>query len=552
MLTNRRTSVQGRRRFSTIHKKKKNNEFGGRQEEEKPVAETFEDELEQIKENGKELKGTNKAFYESIVQRIDNNCKALKSLREDHTALRAKLGELVGIRKKISQDFNLDQSIKRILREVNHLMMQIDRVKHKREVAISRQTELKLMLDNLTKGHDSEHPELIQITELKNKLDKALIKIDESKHLARIYEKILVLFDKQKLKWDPLLKERQISVSKKDKDISELFLISRDSMHSQVTAKNEYTALANQVNEIIMKQEKELEMKELQYNMVRNAAYPDGASEDQKRSKLQHSIASQSSLFRSRQNKASREMREEKIRQWQAKLDKIYSVFETTDPHEIASIVSEREKNAAALNKQIKDLKEEISILERKKSLLQIEIEEKEYTQAIGVGGRRLHAEGEHILQEKLVELAYTKRTIEASEEHRKKIEAGTSHMLDIVGLVTSYSEELPYDTVDILSFCLQKAKDVRSALESNDEQSLASLVNPTVFAQLKQEQNQYDMAKVDSSKRILKRSIDPIRRQLKDSNNEDSNRVLDRNAVKLLAQKVIAEKHLIKKPVLK
>ena len=62
------------------------------------ATETFEKELEQIKENGKEIKGqNNRNFYKSIVERLENNVKVLAELRQEHTALRERLKELTNI-----------------------------------------------------------------------------------------------------------------------------------------------------------------------------------------------------------------------------------------------------------------------------------------------------------------------------------------------------------------------------------------------------------------------------------------------------------------------
>ncbi len=56
-----------------------------------PVAETFEAELASITEKGKDLKGEQRIFYQSIVERVSNNVQVLADLRREHTALRSHL-----------------------------------------------------------------------------------------------------------------------------------------------------------------------------------------------------------------------------------------------------------------------------------------------------------------------------------------------------------------------------------------------------------------------------------------------------------------------------
>ena len=86
-----------------------------------------------LKEKGKDMKGEQKLFYQSIVERIENNVQVLADLREEHTQLRAKLGDVV--KEKQSKDTRCDLAadIKHTAHEVSLLKMQIDRIKSDRE-----------------------------------------------------------------------------------------------------------------------------------------------------------------------------------------------------------------------------------------------------------------------------------------------------------------------------------------------------------------------------------------------------------------------------------
>lgn len=537
-----------RRRNDTSFDDQSTQQFGRRKKEEtKPVAETFEKELEQIKENARELKGTNKVFYDSIVNRIENNCRALKDLREEHTVLRGRLTELVAIRKSFNHHSkDLDAVIKRNLRYVNKLQRQIDSIKHDKEAAIRRQDELRLILESIENARDAGHPELVTIADIKNKLDKANIKVEETKHLVKLYARIIELFEKQRMKWDPLLKERQDSVIKKDRDISELYLIARDSKHSQVSAHNQYTQTERMVNEAINNRERKLEQKEMQYRAATAYHRQDLVQDDTQRI-TQRSITSQSSFLRNRANKASRELKEEQNRRCQAKLDAIYEVFNTIDPSEIEKMFTERENNARSLNKQIDELKQDIKMLKHKSDILKVEIEEKEFTQARGVGGNRLLAEGSTLQAEKVQELAHIKRTIEAFYEHQKTVEAGCYHIQDILSLVT-VNEEQSSDPIEILKWSLEKAREVKLILEENDE-SLCNIINRHVYAQTRQANQGLDLTKMDSSKRNAKQAAkDVFKRHPRENKNDDSSRVLDRNMVKILAQKAVQNQQQNKK----
>ena len=102
-----------------------------KKEEENPLTatETFEKDLERIKENGKDIKGqNNRNFFKSIVERIENNVKVLAELRTEHSQLRDKLKELTDGRPV--QNFDLHEEISKMTKQ----MLRGIRVKTKEEL----------------------------------------------------------------------------------------------------------------------------------------------------------------------------------------------------------------------------------------------------------------------------------------------------------------------------------------------------------------------------------------------------------------------------------
>ena len=112
-----------------------------------PATETFEAELASIIEKGTDLKGEERMFYQSIVERVKNNVDVLADLRQEHTQLRSKLGELVTAKneKTKSQTITLEADIKHTNHNVNLLKKEIDKIKNDREKAINRQKELEII-----------------------------------------------------------------------------------------------------------------------------------------------------------------------------------------------------------------------------------------------------------------------------------------------------------------------------------------------------------------------------------------------------------------------
>ena len=195
----------------------------------KPVAETFDEQIANIKEGGKDLKGDQREFFASIVQRLENNNQVLNDLRIEHSKNRATLAQLVKEKNDKQQEGDLASDIKKATHEVNKLKTQIDRIRNDREKSLARQKELEMILANFNSATAAEHPEEERIRFIRNRLDKVNIKVGEASHLEKLYSKIINLYDQQKARWNQILKEKQVQITQKQRDIADLTLISRDS-----------------------------------------------------------------------------------------------------------------------------------------------------------------------------------------------------------------------------------------------------------------------------------------------------------------------------------
>jgi hypothetical protein len=164
-----------------------------------PEPETFEKELAQIQEKERDLKGEQRRFLCSIVERAKNNVDVLRGFRDEHTILRAKLDRLVEDKREKPSEPNLDSALKHRSHEVNFLKQQLDLLKHEKEDAINRQIELDIIVANFRNAENAPHPEFDRIKKLKNKLDTANIKNGERKNLMRIYSGVIRQFDKQEM-----------------------------------------------------------------------------------------------------------------------------------------------------------------------------------------------------------------------------------------------------------------------------------------------------------------------------------------------------------------
>ena len=503
------------------------------------VTETFQDELQMIKEKGKDFKGEQREFYRSIVQRVENNVQVLADLRDEHTILRNKLGELVKEKNSRMDRVDLAHDIKHMDHEVNLLKRQIDKTKHQREQSINRQRELEVILANFKKAEVVEHPEEKRICDMKDELDRTNIKNSEATHLVKVYHQIIYYLDRQRMKWNPALRQRQEIINKKNRDINDLTFIARDSRYSRSLASSEYYRTEEQCIAARKKRDAILDSKKEQAK-ANNYRQSSDIGSEQKIARPQPSLNSQPSVLRNKINKAAREKREERYRQVSGIYEEIRDRFGTTDPDAILKFFKEREENSATLEKQIEDLKVDCATLEKRSNHLKSALDEAEYASSKGVGGERLITEGKKILKQKEENLKEVQRQVAALDVHQKSVINGIQHLSEIMELVQSPNENVPKDPEELLNYYVEKSKKVKEDLE-DDDSDFTTIVNiPALVSLISRTEVDFDMDKIDSSHHINRRAYAEHKRAPKEKPADIQSRVLDRAQVKLNALKAV------------
>lgn len=517
-----------------------------KKEETEQIAESFEAQVESIKQKGKDLKGENRDFFQSIVQRLENNNQVLDDLRKEHAAARAQLKDLKKEKESQRNNKDLDQEIKQLNHKVNLLKKQIDGLRHNKQAAIDRQGELQVLLKTFAAEDAGKDDTQERIRQLKNKLDNANIKNQETNHLFKAYNQIVYLLERQKMHWTPIIEEKQKEIKQKERDIKELELITRDSQHSMLSANNEYTRLRNANADAAMKRKEKLKEKTEQLQTTMHRPLSD-AEDSSSQAKPSQSINSQPSILRNRVNRQQRDKKDEKLRAVASQYDEIREYFGKTEPEEILEFFNERRNTTDTLNKQIEELKEICSKLEKKVAQMRSALDEEEYTSAKGVGGNRIYAEGKRIHNEKMNQLKEAKAVEKSSAKHRKDVISGINHLADAMALVQVTQEDVDAqsDPISLLKWIHSKIEHIKGILNDEDGDILSETNPVALQAYAARVDSQFDIQQVDSSKRVAKRQMDPLKRAPKDNKGEITLRVKDRNAIKALAMKEAQEAQL-------
>ena len=510
---------------------------GGSISQSQAVTETFEEELAAITEKGKDLKGEQRVFYQSIVERIKNNVEALAEMRNDHSQLRARLAELVQEKNAKANRQSLEADLKHTEHEVNLLKMQIDRIKCDRERCIERQKQLEVALANYKNAAANEHPEEQRIRDMKNKLDRANVKNGEALHLMKMYQKIVHLLDKQKCQWTPILQQKQAQLAQKEKDIAELSFIARDSKYSRNSAHSEMRKTQAEVVAAQKKRKEIMNAKKSQCMAIEMGRQQYNQEANNRPTRTQPSLSSQSSVLRNKMYKAAREKKEERFREVSSVYEDIRDRFGTNEPEKIKQFFDERREQAVTLQKQIDDLKVACAALERKSEQLKSGIEEAEYASSKGVGGNRLLTEGKGILKKKQEELRSEEKLIVATEQHQKKVLSGISHLGDVMAIVQEEDEQLPTESSELTKWIKSRVEKVRELLNEEDVDWVENVNKPAFALAVQRAEVSPDE---ETQKKAPKKS--EHRRPARDPKADISTRVLDRQTVKMQAAKTVQQ----------
>ena len=509
--------------------------------------EPFQAEINSIKEKGKDLKGEQRENYRSIIQRLENNSHVLSDLCEEHTQLRERLQQVVKEKNEKPKNANLAAAIKHTNHDVVLLKRQIDALKHQKEASIKKQNELEVILANFNQAEHADHPEEKRIQDIKNKLDKAKIKNEETTHLMKVYQRIITLFDRQKNHYNPILHKKQAEIHRQQKDISELTLIARDSRHSLSVTSSEYSRVDAECNAARQKRDLLLSIKKEQAKAT-NIRQINDVDIEQKVARPQPSLNSQPSVLRNKINKAAREKREERFRQVSTVYEEIRDRFGTTDPEKIQKFFEERKENTETLKKQIDDLKADCDVLEKRSDHLRSALDEAEFASSKGVGGSRLLAEGKKILEQKRIDLYEDKKQVAAQEVHQKSIKSGIIHLAEVMSLVQTDPDELSNDPEEILNWCTQKCTELISSLDEEDIDFTSIINKPAFVAFISRTEVDFDFNDTDLNKRMSKKPFEGHKRAPKEKAPDISTRVLDRAQVKLAALKAVQQSQQQKK----
>ena len=194
-----------------------------------------EDELEDLQRKYELMEGERKATFESAQSSIRQNKDIIHNLREENKSLRSQLGVL-----KEEEPATLEKQVDDKVTELTKLKARADTIaaendRKSRQIADMTHKLNQLSALIVTPAPDSS-AEAREIRVLENRLDKAMIKLNEAQSIQRTYEKILRRLQEERLGFDSQLASMEKTLKSKEKDYQELLLLSHDAHHAKEMA----------------------------------------------------------------------------------------------------------------------------------------------------------------------------------------------------------------------------------------------------------------------------------------------------------------------------
>ena len=199
-----------------------------------------------------------KSNIEVLEQTKNVNKEEIKRLREDNKELRKKLAQLT----KTAMNQEQRDEIKFVEGEVAKLRKQYDDLKikatrHRKELDQLKDSVKDLELDS-QRPHMEDNEFTRRIRALENKLDKAMIKYNESQSIRKTYEQIVRRLNEERVGFDNQLSAIERTVAAKQRDHAELLLLAGDANYARETALSELERVRAMYEEQRKKREKEL------------------------------------------------------------------------------------------------------------------------------------------------------------------------------------------------------------------------------------------------------------------------------------------------------
>ncbi|PFH31257.1 hypothetical protein BESB_031310 [Besnoitia besnoiti] len=200
-----------------------------------PPALSLEEQYEDLLKRFQIMDSERKTTYEAAQQAIKYNQSLMKQLKEENVQIRNQLKEL-----KKNKILTAPEHFQRKVDELSRLRLQLDQMRNhnvrQRRTLASLQDKLRELEITAERPNTEASPELRRIRVIENRLDQAMIKLNEAQSIRSTYEQIVKRLKDERLGLDQHLAQLEKNLKEKENEYEELLALSHDATHARELA----------------------------------------------------------------------------------------------------------------------------------------------------------------------------------------------------------------------------------------------------------------------------------------------------------------------------
>jgi chromosome segregation ATPase len=384
-----------------------------------------DERLEELQHRHQILEGERKTKLELSANQIKSNKETIKKLTDHNNQLRSDITKLTSSR--VNGRDPTEEAIK-LKAKLNALKSDNMR---KEQFLDELKAQWKIMTGGAKENAEEKSVKERRMRVIENRIDKAMIKLNEAQSIKKTYEGILQRLKEERIGFDQQLRDLESQLTAKKKDSEELLLLSHDAAHAKEMAQAELHKFEQAVLEERNQRDREVMEKKLlvQQRLEMNQRMEKLAQEETLIAKQAAPPKAQTDKVPTPKQDVSDEMikLEQKIFEYEDALGKLQEVTGVSDVNEIIEKFVAQQNAFDTLNKRSEEEQSKLDSLTLEYKRAKAQLEDVKYSSA----GRRATSmeNSEALVVETEHRLARARERFEKLTQLLIDINAGVSHL---------------------------------------------------------------------------------------------------------------------------
>ena len=443
-----------------------------------------EEKLDEMQSRYQVLEAEKRSNLEVSAAQIRNNKETIRKLTDDNNKLRADITKTSVSTRKLHDP--TEEAI-RLKAKLNAIASENAR---KEQLLSELKAQWKLIGGSVKQSAEQLEEKERKLRVVENRIDKAMIKLNEAQSIKKTYEGILSRLRDERVGFDQQLRDLENQLESKKKDLEELILLSHDATHAKEMAQAELHKFEQAVLEERNQRDREvmekkmlvqqrLEMNQRMEKLAQEHAA--AAANAAKAAAPATQEKSQPTVNQSKEAENELAQINKQIEEYEEAYSKIREITGVSDVNEIIQkYVTQRETNAN-LSRQAQEQQNKLDALEEEYKSVKAQLDDAKYSSSNANRRRSAIENMESLIFDSEQRLDRARARFDKLSGILVDINTGVSHLhaklgdvkLDNHATTLTSSTAVTDDTLeDVLNVCEQKiAKLIATVGDAPDEE---------------------------------------------------------------------------------